>query len=158
MNNDINFERNGIVFNYRIAIVIKKDDKLLVQKNTKVNHYTLPGGRCELLENSKDTAIREFKEETGIDTKFLRSLSMIENFFTSSFDKKKYHEILIIHELEFIDKHFYNKEVIYNIEENKKEEITYTWLNIKDLKNSNIQPKVIIDLINKKEFQHYINK
>lgn len=89
-----------------MAIIIKKDGKLLVQKNSKVNHYTLPGGRCELLENSKDTAIREFKEETGITTKFHKSIGMIENFFTSSFDKKEYHEILMLHELEFKDSQF----------------------------------------------------
>lgn len=31
---------------------------------------------------------------------------MIENFFTSSFDKKEYHEILMLHELEFKDSQF----------------------------------------------------
>lgn len=83
---------------------------------------------------------------------------MIENFFIPSFDKKEYHEILIIIELKFIDNHFYNKETIYNIEEKKKNEIEYIWLNIKDLKNSNFQQKIIVDLINKKQFWHYINK
>lgn len=72
MNKDINFEKNGIIFNYRVAIIIKKDEKLLVQKNSKVNHYTLPGGRCELLENSKDTAIREFKEKQELLLSFIK--------------------------------------------------------------------------------------
>lgn len=129
MNTDINFEKNRIVFNYRVAIVIKKDDKLLVQKNSRVNHYTLPGGRCELLESSQDTVIREFKEETGIEVKFKKSMGMIENFFISSFDKKKYHEILMLYELEFSDSQFYKKEIIANIEEKNKEEIAYLgWL------------------------------
>lgn len=158
MNNDINFEKNKVVFNYRVVIVIKKDGKLLVQKNSKVNHYTLPGGRCELLESSQDTAIREFKEETGIEVKFHRSVGMIENFFISSFDKKKYHEILMIHEFEFMDNHFNDYEIIENIEENKKGEITYIWLDIKELKKSNFQPAIVLDMISKMEFQHYINK
>lgn len=72
MNKDINFEKNGIIFNYRVAIIIKKDGKLLVQKNSKVNHYTLPGDRCELLENSKDTAIREFKEKQELLLSFIK--------------------------------------------------------------------------------------
>lgn len=158
MNKDINFEKNGIIFNYRVAVVIKKDGKLLVQKNNKVNHYTLPGGRCELLESSKDTAIREFKEEVGIKVKFKRSIGMIENFFTSSFDKKEYHEILMVHELEFIDNQFYKKEIIANIEEKKKDEISYIWIDIENLKNSNFQPRIVLDMLNKKEFQHCIYK
>lgn len=158
MNNDINFEKNGVVFNYRVAIVIKKDGKLLVQKNSKVEHYTLPGGRCELLESSQETAIREFKEETGIDVRFNRSIGMIENFFISSFDKKKYHEILMLLELEFIDNRFYRKKIIANIEEKKKGEITYIWMTVKDLKKSNFQPNVMLDMIDKNEFQHYVNK
>lgn len=158
MNKDINFEKNGIIFNYRVAIVIKKDRKLLVQKNSKVNHYTLPGGRSKLLENSKDTAIREFKEETGITTKFHKSIGMIENFFTSSFDKKEYHEILMLHELEFKDSQFYKKEMIANIEEKKKDEISYIWIDIENLKNSNFQPRIVLDILDKKEFQYCIYK
>ena len=83
---------------------------------------------------------------------------MIENFFISSFDKKKYHEILILYELEFRDSQFYKKEIIANIEEKNKEEITYTWMAVKDLKNCNFQPNIILDMIDKSEFQHYVSK
>ncbi|MCI9280865.1 MAG: NUDIX domain-containing protein, partial [Bacilli bacterium] len=92
MNKDIKIENDENVFNYRIAIVIKNNSKILVQKDDKVSHITLPGGRCELGETSIETSIREFKEETGIDIKYLRSIGMIENFFTSSFNNKKYHD------------------------------------------------------------------
>ena len=158
MNNDITFERNENVFNYRVAIVIKNDKKVLIQKDTRANHITLPGGRCELGESSADTAIREFMEETGIETESIKGLGMIENFFVSSFNGKKYHEILLIQELKFKNFNGYKKTIINNIEEKKKDFLTYEWLEINKLKENNFKPEIIINIINKNEFTHYINK
>lgn len=158
MNKDIKIENDESVFNYRIAIVIKNNGKILVQKDDRVSHITLPGGRCELGETSIETAIREFKEETGIDIKYLRSIGMIENFFTSSFNNKKYHEILLINEMEFIKKDYYNKDEINNIEEKKKEHLKYIWIDENELKVSDFRPELLIDLIDRKDFQHIINR
>lgn len=88
MNNDITYEQNGMTFNYRIAIVIRNSNKILVQKDDRAKHLTLPGGRCSLGESSVETALREFKEETGIDTRFKNGIGIVENFFTSSFTEK----------------------------------------------------------------------
>ena len=156
MNNDIQFEKNNIVFNYRVAIVIKNGQKILVQKDDRASHYTLPGGRCELGENSISTGMREFKEETGIDITLKKKVGMIENFFVSSFNGKNYQEILMIHEYKFNDYNLYNKSSITNIEEKKKEHLTYIWLSIDELKKANFKPEVILDMIKKEEFQHYI--
>lgn len=158
MNKDIKIENNESVFNYRVAIVIKNNGKVLVQKDDRVSHVTLPGGRCKLDEDSIETAIREFKEETDIDIKYRRSIGIIENFFTSSFNNKKYHEILLIHELEFIPEEYYNIEEINNIEEKKKEHLKYIWINENKLKKSDFRPELLIDLLNKKDFQHIINR
>lgn len=156
MNNDVQFEKNNIVFNYRVAIVIRNGKKILIQKDDRASHYTLPGGRCELGENSINTGIREFKEETGIDITLKKKVGMIENFFVSSFNGKNYHEILMIHEYKFNDYNLYNKSSIANIEEKKKEHLTYIWLNVDELKKANFKPEAILDMINKDEFQHYI--
>lgn len=157
-NNDIYFEKNNIIFNYRVAIIIKNKDKILVQKDNRATHLTLPGGRCELGESSDETASREFFEETGINTNFVKSLGIIENFFISSFNQKHYHEILIINELAFENIDFYNKNTINNIEENKKEHIKYLWKSIDDLKNEDFRPKLMLDVLNNNSFVHLINK
>ncbi len=156
MNNDVQFEKNNIVFNYRVAIVIRNGEKILIQKDDRASHYTLPGGRCELGENSINTGMREFKEETGIDITLKKKVGMIENFFVSSFNGKNYHEILMIHEYKFNDYNLYNKSSIANIEEKKKEHLTYIWLSVDELKKANFKPEVILDMIKKDEFQHYI--
>lgn len=159
MNNDITYEKNGIIFNYRIAIVIRNGNKILVQKDDRTKHLTLPGGRCSLGESSVITALREFKEETGINTKFKNSVGIVENFFTSSFTGKRTHEILIINELEFIDDSFYKKEIINNIEEKKDKfkHLTYIWININELKKVEFYPEQVLDMLDKNEFQHIIN-
>ena len=157
MNNDIQFEKNDKVFNYRVAIVIKNGNKILVQKDNRAKHLTLPGGRCELGESSSDTAYREFLEETGIKTNYVKGIGMIENFFVSNFNGKNYHEILLINELKFQDNKYYDKSVINNIEEKKKEFIEYIWKDLNELRNEYFKPIIILDMINKNEFVHFIN-
>ena len=83
---------------------------------------------------------------------------MIENFFTSSFNNKKYHEILLINEMEFIKKDYYNKDEINNIEEKKKEHLKYIWIDENELKVSDFRPELLIDLLDRKDFQHIINR
>lgn len=119
----------------------------------------MPGGRCNLGESSVGTALREFKEETGIDTKFKNGVGIIENFFTSSFTGKKIHEILIINELEFLENSYYQKEIINNIEEKKDKykHLTYIWFDINDLKRIEFTPNKILDMLDKKEFYNIIN-
>lgn len=156
--NDIQFEKNNIVFNYRVAIVIKNKEKILVQKDDRVKHFTLPGGRCAVGESSIDTATREFYEETGLKINFVKSMGMIENFFVSSFNGKKYHEILMINELSFEDKQFYHLEQIENIEDNKKNHISYIWKTIDELKKEDFKPKLILNFLDDSRFIHLINK
>lgn len=157
-NQDIYIEKNNVIFNYRVAVIIKNKDKILVQKDNRTSHLTLPGGRCKLGESSNETASREFFEETGIKTNFVRSLGIIENFFVSSFNQKYYHEILIINELNFKNSNFYNNITINNIEENKKNHIEYLWKSIDDLKAENFRPKLIFNVLDKDYFVHLINK
>ena len=157
MNNDIKIEKDDIIFNYRVAVVIKKNDKILIQKDKRIKHYTLPGGRCKLGESSIETAIREFKEETSLDTSLVRWVGIIENFFTSSFNSKKYHEILIIIELKLDNENIYKEDIIYNVEDTKKEFLTYHWLSIRELKKADFRPQIVLQMIENNNFNHYIN-
>lgn len=156
MNNNVNFEKNNIVFNYRVGVLIRNNNKILVEKNKDFDYYLLPGGRCEFNESSIDTAIREMKEETGYETSYIKSIGLIENFFLSNYNNKRYHELFIIHELKFNDKSIYNLDLINNIEDDK--DAIYEWLNIEELKKIKFKPEVTLNIINGKIFIHYINR
>ena len=148
---DINFNINDEVFNYRVGIVIKKNNKILVQKDGMSDYYTFIGGRCKLGESSIEASLREFKEETGIFAKYVKTLGIVENFFKSNYNNKNYHEILIINELE-IDTEI---DDLKNIE--GKDEV-YKWLSIDELKDNKFLPEIVLDIINNNKLVHLINK
>ena len=148
---DINFNIDSEVFNYRVGIVIKKNGRILVQKDGPSDYYTFIGGRVKLSESSVEASIREFMEETGINAQYVKTLGIVENFFKSNYNHKYYHEILIINELE-IDN---NIDDIKNIE--GKDEV-YKWLSIDELKASKFLPEIVLDIINNDKLVHIINK
>jgi 8-oxo-dGTP pyrophosphatase MutT (NUDIX family) len=57
--------------NSAITLIFRKDEKVafLLRTNTSWmnNHYGLPGGRVEEAEKFTDAAVREAKEEVGVD-------------------------------------------------------------------------------------------
>ncbi|RVE54195.1 hypothetical protein evm_001022 [Chilo suppressalis] len=54
------------------GMVINDKNQMLVviEKHTEIAHWKLPGGYVERGEDLKDTAVREIKEETGVDAVF----------------------------------------------------------------------------------------
>ncbi|MBH0230938.1 8-oxo-dGTP diphosphatase [Halobacillus yeomjeoni] len=46
--------------------ILKVDDYVLMLKKPRRGWYVAPGGKMESGENIKDSAVREFKEETGL--------------------------------------------------------------------------------------------
>jgi len=53
-----------------IGACIVKEDKLLLTLHTKLGKWLFPGGHVEEGEMPDEAAIREVKEETGLDFKF----------------------------------------------------------------------------------------
>ena len=97
-----------------------KDNKVVVIKykkgNKKEGYYDIPGGKIEYGEIPKQTAIREVKEETGIDIKNLK----YKGIMTVEYPNRK-----------FIFDTFISSE--YNGEPQEFEENTSEWIDIKEL-------------------------
>ncbi|WP_101843089.1 8-oxo-dGTP diphosphatase [Halobacillus sp. Marseille-P3879] len=47
--------------------ILRVDNQILMLKKPRRGWYVVPGGKMEAGENIKDSVIREFKEETGLD-------------------------------------------------------------------------------------------
>ncbi len=80
---DLTLKTREGYFNYRVAAVIIKDDKILAQRNTKTNEYYLPGGRVTFGETSEEALLREIKEELKIDITDYKPLWLNECFLLS---------------------------------------------------------------------------
>jgi 8-oxo-dGTP diphosphatase len=64
---------------YRAAIVLLQDDKIaLIERHRAGMHYfTFPGGHVETGETPEQAAVRETKEELGLDVSILRLLAEV---------------------------------------------------------------------------------
>lgn len=62
----------------RAIIVIR--DRILLQRNIRRDEYALSGGHIELGETSKQSLVRELREEGGIDIEVGKLAYMKENF------------------------------------------------------------------------------
>ena len=155
MKRDISIENEEYRFKYRVSGILIKDNKLLVVKINNNKFYCLPGGHVELMENTKDAIIREFKEETGIDTSIENLLFVTENFFVSS---KQCHEVGFYYLLN-------TKQDIkikdFKLIENDNGEIVnleFKWLDINNLENVKpefLKHKLKVDEV---KLEHLTNK
>lgn len=141
---DLKFINDNVVFQCRVGVLIKKDNKILVERRVGINHVTLPGGKIQLNETSILAGIREIKEETGLDIKFIKHIKTLENIFKSNFNEYNYHEILFINEYKL--KKDTNK--IVNIEDKNKDLITYEWFDKEELIKNKFVPASLIEYLN----------
>jgi ADP-ribose pyrophosphatase YjhB (NUDIX family) len=81
MNQDILYRSEEFVFSYRIAGVLKQDQRILLQKPQNDVGYSIPGGHVRRGETSQEALIREFKEEIDADIHIEKLLFVGENFF-----------------------------------------------------------------------------
>ena len=152
---DITIDVEDYKLNVRTAGIIIHNNKLLVHRNINEEHYALIGGRIGIGENSEDALKREILEELGKEIEITGNVATIENFFEMK--SQKYHEIMFVHKIEFIngdDKKTEN--TIKNIE--GKEYLKYEWLNLEKIDEYPLKPQVIKEILKSEKFPvHKIN-
>ncbi len=150
---DLTIDVEDYKLNVRAAGVIIHNNKVLVHKNVNSDHYALVGGRIEIGENSVDTIKREIKEELGKDIEITGYISTIENFFEMK--GSKYHEIMFVHKVEFVNEE--DKRIEYTLENIEgKDYLKYEWLELDKIEQYPLWPKAIREVL--KENKHPVHK
>src|SRR5690606_16384382 len=78
-------------FLYRVGGVCLHDGRVLLHRAVGDDFWSLPGGRCEILETAADALTREMREELAVKVTVGRLLWVVEDFFTM--DGRPYHQI-----------------------------------------------------------------
>ena len=153
---DITIDVDNYKLNVRAAGVMIHNDKILVHRNVNSDHYALIGGRVEIGENSVDTVKREIKEELGKDIEIIGYISTIENFFEMK--GSKYHEIMFVHKIEFINKE--DKKIEYTMKNIEgKDYLQYEWIERNQIDQVPLMPEKIKSVLkNRKYHSHIINR
>jgi 8-oxo-dGTP pyrophosphatase MutT (NUDIX family) len=90
-------KRKGGRFTVRAAGVCVRDNHVLLQTEERMDFWVLPGGRCEMGEQTAHTVQREMWEETGLDVTVGNLLWVMENFF--EYEGKAFHEIAFYYQM-----------------------------------------------------------
>ncbi len=105
------------------------------------------GGTIEFGESSRETIVREIREELGAEISYLRFLTTLENIFTYNGDLG--HEIVLLYWGEFVDPGYYQRSPIYGIENG--DPIHAIWVPLSDFKRGlmPLYPNGLLEIIEK---------
>lgn len=150
---DITVDVGNYKLNVRATGVIIHNNKVLLHKNINEDHYALLGGRVEIGENSEDTIKREIKEELGKDIEITGYVTTIENFFEMK--NSKFHEIMFIYEVEFVEEQ--DKKIEYNLKNIEgKEYLNYEWIELDKIEEYNLCPKAVKKILKERKYPAHI--
>ena len=152
---DITIDVGGYKLNVRAGVVIMHNNKILLHRNVNSDHYAMIGGRVEIGENSEHTIKREVQEELGKEIEITGYVSTVENFFEMK--GAKYHEIMFIHRVEFVDDE--DKKIEYTLKNVEgKDYLQYEWLDLNNIEDYPLLPVAVKEILRDGEFPvHWIN-
>lgn len=101
MNKDWIFATEEYICDLRVASVLVKDNKILVQRNRDGNEYALPGGHVKIGETLKAGLIRETMEEMGAQIECKKLLWSEECFW--EWNGRQAHNISFYYLIELCD-------------------------------------------------------
>jgi 8-oxo-dGTP diphosphatase len=81
-----------------VGILIRKGDEyLLIKRASEPDKglWSVPGGMVEVGEKVEEAAIREAKEETGLEIEIVKDLGAVDKIVRDDVGKIKYHFIII---------------------------------------------------------------
>jgi ADP-ribose pyrophosphatase YjhB (NUDIX family) len=144
-----NSEEIGFFGGFRVAGIMVKEEKILLQTDDFYDFWTTPGGGIKMFESSDEALKREFHEELNVEINVERLLYVIENSF--KFEGKLYHGI----ELYFLitpknSDELFDQEEFTGIENDYMPEkygdefkLTFRWFHPSEFNSLEIKPDIL---------------
>ena len=125
------------LFNFRVAGGAVQNGKLLLHRTPTDNFWSLPGGRVDMFEFSKETLLREMLEEIGREVIVGKLLWVVENFF--EYNEIKHHEIGFYYQMEIP----YLQDQLDFVVQEDDTELLFHWKNVENIDSGSIYPEFI---------------
>src|SRR5699024_906093 len=143
---DISIPIGGGRFNFRDGVVLLHRERVLLHKQENDDYWALPGGRVAVFEQTKQTAIREMKEELGIAIGVDRPLWITENFFT--YTNESFHEIAVNYQGSMrLENTLYKGDQAFVGQESDRA-LIYQWIPIERVQSVYLRPKFLQNVCN----------
>lgn len=129
--------------------LLRRGEEILVHESydsVKERGFARPlGGGIDFGETSAEAAIREIKEELGLDITEVKLLGIVENIFV--YEGEPGHEMVFVYDGRFIDESLYEKENLTAVE--GKRQFQAVWRSPQALRNGPhyLVPEEIWDLL-----------
>ena len=136
---DITFKTEGARFNLRAAAVIIRDGKVLAMSDERSPYFYLPGGKIALGETAEEAALRELREELGIEATVIRPLYIAQSFFTEEGSGENFHEICFYILIDCSDTDLASRGESFIIKE-RHHTFEFKWLAVDTLENEYFYP------------------
>ncbi len=156
---EILFRDGQQMFSFRVAGILIRDGKVLLQKPPDDDGYSLPGGHVEFGETGAQTLAREFKEETGADVA-VHELKWVGEI-TFPWGGKLCQQIGLYYHVELLDgtqlppaDFFMGEELVEGI----ASALGFRWVPVERLGSILVYPRNIADLLQRWDagIQHFI--
>ncbi|MFA6585890.1 MAG: NUDIX domain-containing protein [Candidatus Paceibacterota bacterium] len=132
---------------YCVEVFIVHKDKVLLRFHEKHNLWLSVGGHIELDENPLQAAVREVKEEVGLDIKIVGSKPAIENEF--DYEHLIAPRYLATHHVNDTHQHVVliyfatSQSNIISGSKNEHERAETRWVTKEELKTMNLRPNIL---------------
>ena len=146
MEQDWIFHAGDYTCGLRVAGVLVRDGKILVQRDADGSEYALPGGHVHLGETLESALLREYREETGAAIRCLKMLWSEECFW--AWQGRQNHNVCFYYLIELCDASAL-PDLGRFIPHKDNSRVVIGWLPIDQLHHVTIYPEFIKQEINR---------
>lgn len=136
---DVSFKTPQGRFNWRVAAVILRQDRLLVMRDCDSPILYLPGGRVTMGETALDALHRELLEELHLPIEVERPLWFHENFFRLVQTGEPFHELGLYYLATFRENFPFGEDT-FSCRDSDGVEHQYCWMPLSQLPQSQLMP------------------